>query len=81
MTGPCTRCEMVCTDQLTGRASGSEPLLTLAAFRRRRGRITFGLLLRRGFGALQAPAASSGQAVPQHIAVGMPVDAGRHGNA
>lgn len=36
---------MVCTDPALGRRTGPEPLLTLASFRRRRGRILFGLLL------------------------------------
>ena len=68
--GPCTRCEMVCTDQQTGRASGSEPLLTLAAFRRRRGRIVFGLLLRRG--SVDGPKQGDvGAKHPAHLAVGM----------
>ena len=43
--GPCARCEMVCTDQELGRRGGPEPLLTLAAYRRTRGRIHFGVLL------------------------------------
>ena len=51
--------------------SGSEPLLTLAAFRRRRGRITFGLLLRRSYMAAQASTASSSEGQPQHIAIDM----------
>ena len=70
--GPCTRCEMVCTDQQTGRVSGSEPLLTLAAFRRRRGRIMFGLLLRRGFGDRSTQRHGIAQQ-PAHLAVGMPL--------
>lgn len=36
---------MVCTDQEAGRRGGPEPLLTLAAYRRTRGRIHFGVLL------------------------------------
>jgi hypothetical protein len=32
--GPCSRCIMTTTDQLTGERSGPEPLRTLAAFRR-----------------------------------------------
>ena len=36
---------MVCTDQELGRRGGPEPLLTLAAYRRTRGRIHFGVLL------------------------------------
>ena len=43
--GPCARCEMVCTDQEAGKRGGPEPLLTLAAYRRTRGRIHFGVLL------------------------------------
>ncbi len=43
--GPCTRCEMICMDQRTGLKMGPEPLLTLASFRRRHGRIFFGILL------------------------------------
>jgi hypothetical protein len=63
---------MVCTDQQTGRVSGSEPLLTLAAFRRWRGRIMFGLLLRRGSG--DGPLQGDGTAQqPAHLAVGMPL--------
>lgn len=42
--GPCTRCDMVCADPATGKRSGPEPLLTLAGYRRSRGRISFGLL-------------------------------------
>ena len=37
---------MICIDQLTGQKLSSEPLLTLAAFRRAEGRLFFGLLLR-----------------------------------
>jgi len=67
---------MVCTDQRTGRTSGTEPLLTLAAFRRRRGRITFGLLLRRSSGTSEnSTTMRSAEVAPQHIAVGMLVDA------
>lgn len=36
---------MVCTDQEAGKRGGPEPLLTLAAYRRKRGRIHFGVLL------------------------------------
>lgn len=36
---------MVCTDQEAGKRGGPEPLLTLAAYRRTRGRIHFGVLL------------------------------------
>ena len=36
---------MVCTDQELGRRGGPEPLLTLAAYRRTRGHIHFGVLL------------------------------------
>ncbi len=36
---------MVCTDQEAGKRGGPEPLLTLAAYRRTRGRIHFGILL------------------------------------
>ena len=51
--GQCARCEMVCTDQEAGKRGGPEPLLTLAAYRRTRGRIHFGILLD------HAPAAGS----------------------
>ena len=44
---------MVCTDQEAGKRGGPEPLLTLAAYRRTRGRIHFGVLLD------HAPAAGS----------------------
>ena len=43
--GQCARCEMVCTDPEAGKRGGPEPLLTLAAYRRTRGRIHFGILL------------------------------------
>lgn len=56
--GPCTRCEMVCMDQKTGLKVGPEPLLTLASFRRIKGRILFGILLTH-----QPPA----QPQPQHM--------------
>ena len=36
---------MVCTNQEDGKRGGPEPLLTLAAYRRTRGRIHFGILL------------------------------------
>ena len=45
LAGPCARCEVVCTDPALGRRTGPEPLLTLASFRRHRGRILFGILL------------------------------------
>ncbi|KAL3136431.1 hypothetical protein ABBQ38_005687 [Trebouxia sp. C0009 RCD-2024] len=45
--GPCARCEMVCMDQTTAVRSGPEPLLTLATYRRRKGRIFLGILLGR----------------------------------
>ena len=54
---------MVCGDPATGERSGPEPLLTLAAFRRERAAINFGVLLgaaaSAGNGAA-APGASSG---------------------
>ncbi len=43
--GPCARCEMVTLDQSTGARGGVEPLRTLAAYRRQKGRIFFGALL------------------------------------
>lgn len=43
--GPCARCEMVCMDQSTGVRAGPEPLLTLASYRRQRGRVFLGILL------------------------------------
>jgi hypothetical protein len=43
--GPCARCEVVCHDPVTGSRTGSQPLLALAAFRRVRGAINFGVLL------------------------------------
>ena len=47
VVGPCSRCEMVCIDPLTGRRVGSEPLLTLAKQRRGSGkkRLCFGVLV------------------------------------
>ena len=36
---------MVCEDASQGKRVGPEPLLTLARFRRNRGRINFGLLM------------------------------------
>ena len=56
---------MVCTDQEVGKRSGPEPLLTLAAYRRTRGRIHFGVLLS------QSPAASPGHG--ERLQVGMPL--------
>ncbi|MCO5590926.1 hypothetical protein L7F22_044902 [Adiantum nelumboides] len=44
--GGCNRCQMINIDQATGRSQdGSNPLLTLAAYRRSKGKILFGLLL------------------------------------
>ncbi|KAI3430783.1 hypothetical protein D9Q98_009195 [Chlorella vulgaris] len=43
--GACPRCDMVCADPFTGRRAGPEPLLTLASYRRSRGRISFGQLM------------------------------------
>ena len=42
---PCARCEVVCVDATQGKREGPEPLLTLARYRRNRGRINFGLLM------------------------------------
>ena len=63
--GPCGRCEMVCTDQDVGKRGGPEPLLTLAAYRRIRGRIHFGILLS------QSPAAGPGHG--ERLQVGAPL--------
>ncbi len=63
--GPCARCEMVCTDQEVGKRGGPEPLLTLAAYRRTRGRIHFGVLLSRSPAANPAP--------EQRLQVGAPL--------
>ena len=43
--GPCARCEMICMDQTTAVRAGPEPLLTLASYRRRQGRVLLGILL------------------------------------
>lgn len=44
--GGCNRCQMINIDQSTGRSQeGSNPLLTLASYRRSKGKILFGLLL------------------------------------
>ncbi|KAL0025505.1 hypothetical protein WJX77_007273 [Trebouxia sp. C0004] len=43
--GPCARCEMICMDQTTAVRAGPEPLLTLATYRRQKGRILLGILL------------------------------------
>ena len=55
---------MVCGDPATGERSGPEPLLTLAAFRRERAAINFGVLLgaatSAGNGAAADPVAPSG---------------------
>lgn len=45
VAGPCTRCEVVCANPADGIRRGPEPLLTLASYRRARGRINFGILL------------------------------------
>ncbi|KJE95109.1 molybdenum cofactor sulfurase [Capsaspora owczarzaki ATCC 30864] len=42
--GPCTRCQMICVDQAKGVVT-SEPLETLARFRKHQGRILFGVHL------------------------------------
>ncbi|XP_010272265.1 PREDICTED: molybdenum cofactor sulfurase isoform X4 [Nelumbo nucifera] len=45
--GGCNRCQMINIDHHTGKAQRSkEPLATLASFRRLKGKITFGILLR-----------------------------------
>lgn len=38
----CNRCKMICIDQETAQ-EGKEPLLTLAKFRRTKGKILFGV--------------------------------------
>lgn len=43
--GRCARCEMICMDQNTAVRTGPEPLLTLATYRRQKGRIFLGILL------------------------------------
>lgn len=43
--GPCARCEMICLDQTTAIRAGPEPLMTLATYRRQKGRIHLGILL------------------------------------
>jgi uncharacterized protein YcbX len=42
---PCARCGLITVDQDAGEVSGSEPLRTLAAYRRRDGKVLFGQLL------------------------------------
>ena len=80
--GPCSRCEVVCTDQASGeRGAGAEPLLTLAAFRRRGGRINFGILLSRAAHDREAATGRGTEpgmdAPEEHVAhllsIGMPV--------
>ena len=61
--GPCARCEMVCTDQELGRRGGPEPLPPLAAYRRTRGRIHFGVLLDHTLAAGTADTLAVGAAV------------------
>ena len=56
---------MVCTDQEAGKRGGPEPLLTLAAYRRSRGRIHFGILLD------HAPAAACVEMLQVGAAVGV----------
>lgn len=63
-TGPCARCQVVCTDQEEGHRGGPEPLLTLAAYRRTRGQIYFGILLEHMPGDMAAS---------QMLRVGQPV--------
>jgi uncharacterized protein YcbX len=41
MIGSCNRCKMICVDQETAN-EGKEPLLTLASYRRNKGKILFG---------------------------------------
>ncbi|BDA46796.1 probable molybdenum cofactor sulfurase [Coccomyxa sp. Obi] len=64
VTGPCARCQVVCTDQEEGLRGGPEPLLTLAAYRRTRGQIHFGILLEHMSGDVAAS---------QMLRVGQPV--------
>ena len=45
--GPCARCEIICMDEAKGTRAGPEPLLTLASYRRCKGRILLGILLGR----------------------------------
>lgn len=62
--GPCARCQVVCTDQEAGKRGGPEPLLTLAAYRRTRGQIHFGILLEH---------VSEAQAASHLLSTGQPV--------
>ena len=68
--GPCARCEVVCADPEAGTRRGPEPLLTLAAYRRTRGRIHFGVLLQH---SCAAAAAAGGRGAA--LRLGMPVHA------
>ena len=43
--GLCARCNIICVDPSTGSRKGSEPLYTLASYRRLKGQINFGVLL------------------------------------
>lgn len=45
VVGGCNRCQMVNIDQITGLKETNQPLATLASYRRRKGHITFGILL------------------------------------
>lgn len=45
VVGGCNRCQMVNIDQSTGLCETNQPLATLASYRRRKGQITFGILL------------------------------------
>lgn len=58
---PCSRCEMICIDQDTGRYTPPEPLLTLAKFRRKAGRIHFGMLM--------SYTSKAAEAVEEHVFV------------
>lgn len=67
--GPCARCEMICMDQTTAVRAGPEPLLTLATYRRQKGRILLGILLGQRLPVLsQWP--NSMTFARQHVAVG-----------
>jgi molybdenum cofactor sulfurtransferase len=68
--GPCARCEVVCADPEAGGVKrGPEPLLTLAAYRRTRGRIHFGVLLQHADGGGPLPGAVLRLGVPVHAEV------------
>jgi hypothetical protein len=61
---------VVCTDPEAGQKGGPEPLLTLAAYRRTRGQIHFGILLE---SAHLGPA-------QQWLSVGQPITPRGHAN-